>query len=135
MLPALLGPDAEPFDLHFTDRDGTRQDGAQIIQVSNNPYELTTLAGLGTRARLDTGTLGIAAAKVRGATVVAAFVAADTAGRVRSSISCSTRSASRGSASRTITESSGTSAGRSAGSPAWARTAKRGGSSSASRSS
>ena len=29
MLPALLGPDAEPFDLHFTGPDGTRQDGAQ----------------------------------------------------------------------------------------------------------
>ena len=82
MLPALLGPDAEPFDLHFAGPDGTRQDGAQIIQVSNNPYELTTLAGFGTRARLDTGTLGIAAAKVRGASDVAAFVAADSAGRV-----------------------------------------------------
>ena len=82
MLPALLGPDAEPFDLHFTGPDGTPQDGAQLIQVSNNPYELTTLAGFGTRARLDTGMLGIAAAKVRGASNVAAFVAADTAGRV-----------------------------------------------------
>ncbi len=82
MLPALLGPDAEPFDLHFAGPDGIRQDGAQIIQVSNNPYELTTLSGFGTRARLDTGALGIAAAKVRGATDVAAFVAADTAGRV-----------------------------------------------------
>jgi Diacylglycerol kinase catalytic domain len=50
MLPALLGPDAAPFDLHFTGPDGTRQDGAQIIQVSNNPYALTTLAGFGTRA-------------------------------------------------------------------------------------
>ena len=82
MLPALLGPDAEPFDLHFTGPDGARQGGAQLIQVSNNPYELTTLTGFGTRARLDTGTLGIATAKVRGATDVAAFVAADTAGRV-----------------------------------------------------
>ncbi len=82
MLPALLGAGAEPFDLHFIGPDGTRQDGAQIIQVSNNPYVLTTLSGFGTRARLDTGTLGIAAAKVRGATDVAAFVAADTARRV-----------------------------------------------------
>ena len=82
MLPALLGPDAEPFDLHFTGPDGTRQDGAQLIQVSNNPYELTTISGFGTRARLDTGTLGIAAAKVRGATDVAAFVAANSAGRI-----------------------------------------------------
>jgi diacylglycerol kinase family enzyme len=82
MLPALLGPDAEPFDLRFTGPDGTPQDGAQLIQVSNNPYDFTTLTGFGTRARLDTGMLGIAAAKVRGATDVAAFVAADTAGRV-----------------------------------------------------
>ncbi len=82
MLPALLGPDAEPFDLHFAGPDGTRQDGAQIIQVSNNPYVLTTLTGFGTRARLDTGTLGIAAGKVRGAADVAAFVAANSAGRL-----------------------------------------------------
>ena len=82
MLPELLGPGAEPFDLHFVGPDGTRQDGAQIIQVSNNPYVLTSLAGFGSRARLDTGTLGIAAAKVRGASDVAAFVAAESAGRL-----------------------------------------------------
>ena len=44
---------------------------------------LTTLTGFGTRARLDTGMLGIAAAKVRGAADVAAFVAANSAGRLR----------------------------------------------------
>ena len=82
MLPDLLGPDAEPFDLHFTGPDGTRQDGVQLIQVSNNPYDLQTLSGFGTRPRLDTGTLGIAAAKVSGARDVAAFVAANSAGRI-----------------------------------------------------
>ena len=82
MLPELLGPDAEPFDLHFTAPDGTRQDGAQIIQVSNNPYVLTSLAGFGSRARLDTGELGVAAATIRGAVDVAAFVAAESAGRL-----------------------------------------------------
>jgi len=82
MLPALLGPDAEPFDLHFTGPDGTRQDGIQLIQVSNNPYDLQTLSGFGTRPLLDTGTLGIAAAKVNGARDVAAFVAANSAGRI-----------------------------------------------------
>ena len=82
MLPELLGPDAEPFDLHFTGPDGARRDGAQIIQVSNNPYVLSSLAGFGSRARLDTGELGIAAAEIHGAADVAAFVAAESAGRL-----------------------------------------------------
>lgn len=82
MLPELLGPDAEPFDLHFIGPDGARRDGTQIIQVSNNPYVLTSLAGFGSRARLDTGELGIAAAEVHGATHIAAFVAAESAGRL-----------------------------------------------------
>jgi len=81
-LPELLGPDAEPFDLHFTDADGAAQDDAQIIQVSNNAYVLTSVAGFGSRARLDAGRLGVAAASVRGAADVAAFVAANTAGQL-----------------------------------------------------
>ncbi|WP_426574512.1 diacylglycerol/lipid kinase family protein [Aquihabitans sp. McL0605] len=82
MLPELLGPEAPPFDLHFTGPDGEQRDGAQIIQVSNNPYVLTSMAGFGSRARLDTGQLGIAAAEVRGGADVAAFVAAESAGRL-----------------------------------------------------
>jgi diacylglycerol kinase family enzyme len=82
MLPDLLGPDAAPFDLHFTGPDGSQRDGAQIIQVSNNPYVLSSLAGFGSRARLDTGQLGIAASHIRGAADVAAFVAAESAGRL-----------------------------------------------------
>lgn len=82
MLPELLGPEAEPFDLHFVGPDGTRHDGAQIIQVSNNPYVLSSLAGFGSRARLDTGELGIAAAEIKGATDIAPFVAAESAGQL-----------------------------------------------------
>ncbi len=82
MLPELLGPDAEPFDLHFVGPDGSRHDGAQIIQVSNNPYVLTSLAGFGSRARLDTGELGIATAEINGATDITTFVAAESAGRL-----------------------------------------------------
>jgi diacylglycerol kinase family enzyme len=82
MLPELLGPDAEPFDLHFVGPDGTRHDGAQIIQVSNNPYVLTSVVGFGSRARLDTGQLGIAATEINGATDIAAFVAAQSAGQL-----------------------------------------------------
>jgi diacylglycerol kinase family enzyme len=73
MLADLLGPGAEPFDLHFVGPDGTQQDGARIIQISNNPYRLTSLAGFGSRARLDAGELGVAAADLRGARDIAAF--------------------------------------------------------------
>jgi len=82
MLPELLGPDAEPFDLHFVGPDGSQHDGAQIIQVSNNPYVLTSLAGFGSRARLDTGELGIAAAEINGAPDIPTFIAAESAGRL-----------------------------------------------------
>jgi len=69
MLPDLVGPDAEPIDLEFTAPDGTNYNDAPLVLVSNNPYELTHLAGAGTRERIDTGMLGIVAARVRGAEV------------------------------------------------------------------
>ena len=83
MLPEMLGPDAPPFDLHFAGPDGSTVDGAQVIQVSNNPYVLTRLiGGFGTRARIDTGTLGLAAVHLTRDTDVARFVALETAGRL-----------------------------------------------------
>ncbi len=69
MLPDLLGPNAETIDLQFTTRDGTNCSDAPLVLVSNNPYELTHLSGAGTRERIDTGLLGIVAARVRGADV------------------------------------------------------------------
>lgn len=83
LLPELLGPDADPFDLRYPGPDGTEQSGAQIIMVSNNPYRLTGLGGVGSRARLDTGTLGIVTAEVHGATEMAEMVAAEAAGRIQ----------------------------------------------------
>jgi diacylglycerol kinase family enzyme len=82
MLSDLLGPGAEPFDLHFVGPDGAARDGDRLIQVSNNHYELTSISGFGSRARLDAGELGIAAAELRGAWDVAAFLASDWLGRV-----------------------------------------------------
>ena len=84
MLPDMLGPDAEPFDLRFTGPDGREYPTAHLILVSNNPYELDHLAGRGTRARLDTGTLGIVATRIADASAAVAFVAAEAAGRIRS---------------------------------------------------
>jgi diacylglycerol kinase family enzyme len=57
-LPKVLGPDSEPFDLRFTGPDGVQHRRAHVIQVSNNPYG-TTVAGFGSRPRMDTGQLGV----------------------------------------------------------------------------
>src|SRR5208337_889285 len=42
----------------------TRIDGPQALLVSNGPYEMGDVAGLGRRARLDAGTLGVVAIRV-----------------------------------------------------------------------
>jgi diacylglycerol kinase family enzyme len=80
MLPDLLGPDAEAIDLEFTAPDGTNCDDAPLVLVSNNPYQLTHLSGAGTRERIDTGLLGIVAARVRG-TDVSKLVALELVGQ------------------------------------------------------
>ncbi|HEY2768270.1 MAG TPA: diacylglycerol kinase family protein [Solirubrobacteraceae bacterium] len=80
MLPDLLGREAEPIDLEFTLANGDSCEDAALVLVSNNPYELTHLAGAGTRKRIDSGTLGIVAARVRGREV-ARLVALELAGQ------------------------------------------------------
>ncbi len=82
MLPDLLGPDAEPIDLEFTAPDGSRCNDAPLVLVSNNPYRVTSLAGAGTRERIDTGQLGVLAARVRSAADVSKFVALELVGQV-----------------------------------------------------
>jgi diacylglycerol kinase family enzyme len=81
MLPELLGPGAEQLELRFLGPRGREHRRAHVVLVSNNPYTLTALGGFGTRARLDTGELGIATAEIRGSADAAAFVAAEAAGR------------------------------------------------------
>jgi len=46
---------------------GTTVTGPQALLVSNDPYEISDIAGLGRRARLDTGTLGVIAVTVNNA--------------------------------------------------------------------
>jgi len=82
MLPELLGPDAEAIDLEFTAPDGTSCNDAPLVLVSNNPYELTHLSGAGTRERIDTGMLGIVAARVRSSADVSKLVALELVGQV-----------------------------------------------------
>jgi diacylglycerol kinase family enzyme len=57
-LPRVLGKGTEPFDLRFTEPDGSTHEGAHLIQISNNPYGTTT-SGIGSRPRLDTRQLQI----------------------------------------------------------------------------
>jgi len=82
MLADLVGPGAEPFDLRFMGPDGRLRDGARLIEVSNNPYRLTSVAGFGSRPRLDTGELGVAAVDLRGARDIVGFLAAQWTGRL-----------------------------------------------------
>jgi diacylglycerol kinase family enzyme len=83
MLPDLLGPDAPGLDLRFTGPDGSGQTSADIILVSNNPYELHRFSGRGTRERLDRGSLGIASARIDDANAAAKFLALEVAGNVQ----------------------------------------------------
>jgi diacylglycerol kinase family enzyme len=73
LLPGLLsGADGA----HLTVRaDGqVILDGPQAVLVSNNPYETDDIAGLGRRARLDTGLLGVVGVHVQGAAQAAALL-------------------------------------------------------------
>ena len=81
MLPELLGPDAEPFGLGFTDASGARHDAAQIVLVANNPYTFSLIGGFGTRAAIDGGVLGISTVEVHGPRQAAEAATAMTAGR------------------------------------------------------
>jgi diacylglycerol kinase family enzyme len=83
MLPDMLGPDAVPLDLRFTGPDGTSYPTAHMILVSNNPYQLASLAGRGTRERMDLGVLGVAAARIADARDASRFVALEAAGQIR----------------------------------------------------
>ena len=83
MLPDLLGPDAPGLDLRFTGPDGVERATADIILVSNNPYELHRFSGRGTRIRLDQGVLGIASASIDDAGAAAKFVTLELAGQLR----------------------------------------------------
>jgi diacylglycerol kinase family enzyme len=60
-LPDLIGPDAEPLDLRFTDGTGTDRESAVVIHVSNNSYDLAPHLGFGSRPSLVDGELGLVA--------------------------------------------------------------------------
>ena len=79
MLPRLLAPDAPPFGFTVESADEPNTD-PKVILVSNNPYTLSSLAGFGSRARLDTGVLGVATLSIEQPSDVNRLVALEIAG-------------------------------------------------------
>ncbi len=83
ILPELLGPNTTPLDLRYTGPDGQPHPTAQLILVSNDPYQLDYPGGRGTRARIDRGVLGIVAVMIADADDARRFAALEAAGQVR----------------------------------------------------
>lgn len=81
-LPDLLGDSSTSLDLHFVDDLGATHDTADVVLVSNNPYELDALGGVGTRARMDTGELGVVCLTINSGTEARHFLALQAAGQV-----------------------------------------------------
>lgn len=80
LLPAMLGNTAEPFDLQFTNEDGSEVDNAFLILVSNNPYVLKPALDASTRRVLDSGQLGVFAITAATGAEAAALLARTTFG-------------------------------------------------------
>jgi diacylglycerol kinase family enzyme len=83
MLPDLLGPDAARAPLRFREPSGASHSTADVILVSNNPYELHRPGGRGSRARLDAGVLGVAIATIANAKEAAKFASFELTGQLR----------------------------------------------------
>lgn len=81
MLPQMLGPQADGFDLHYRSPHGDEDGAAQLIFVANNRYTLDAGPGFGTRARLDDGALRIVAAQMRTPAQATELMARAAAGR------------------------------------------------------
>lgn len=79
----MLGPGSTPIDLEFEGPDDRVWSDAALVVVSNNPYQVTRFAGVGTRPSLDTGRLGILAAHMKSARTVAKLVTLGTIGQAQ----------------------------------------------------
>jgi diacylglycerol kinase family enzyme len=63
VLPAAFRPDARPVEMSFADGDGHVHDGALVLLIANNPYDLRALGTFGARHRLDSGTLQVSSVR------------------------------------------------------------------------
>ena len=83
MLPDLLGPAATPLDLRYALPSGQEAAPAQLLLVSNNPYQMAQLRGGGTRERLNGGVLGVVSVRVDTPADAEKLVALELAGNAR----------------------------------------------------
>jgi diacylglycerol kinase family enzyme len=74
LLPEIVRAGESPIELQFDGPDARPWNDATLVVVSNNPYFVKRLRGVGTRPQLDTGGLGILAARMRNARTVAQLV-------------------------------------------------------------
>ena len=81
MLPDLLGGRTPVSELRFDLPDAGKQNGATLLMVSNNPYDLRRPRVAGSRPRIDSDTLGILSASLRNADEIARFVTLMTIGQ------------------------------------------------------
>jgi len=81
MLPELLGSNYDPFDFELEGPDSIDGCDPDLILVSNNIYKLEGVGGLGTRARLDEGVLGVIVIEVHNGAELAQLVSLSSAGR------------------------------------------------------
>ena len=79
MLPNLLSGDGGPSLVVRIDGEVTIE-GPKALLVSNNPYQFSDLTGLGRRARLDAGVLGVVALTVDSGTQAAGLLRGRSAG-------------------------------------------------------
>src|SRR5262249_33208975 len=68
--------------LRYRDGEGTVRSDAVVVLISNNPYELASISGAGTRVRVDRGTLGVAAVHVGSASDAAKSSALEATGQL-----------------------------------------------------
>lgn len=82
ILPELLPPRGEPFDIAFDAPDGERWQGAQLVLVSNNPYRPPRPGVPGNRLGVDRGVLGVIAVRVVSPHELISLIATETSGAI-----------------------------------------------------
>lgn len=81
-MPELLGPGGRAPELRFSGPDGAPRATRDLVLVSNNPYDVGTIGGFGTRPQLDTGKLGVMSVRIESARDAARFSTLAATGRI-----------------------------------------------------
>ena len=81
LLPDLVGPSAARPDLRYVLPSGERATTAQVLLVSNNPYQLPLRHRGAGRRRLDGGVLGVVSVQVPGSMEADVLAALDASGQ------------------------------------------------------